>query len=135
MPRSSVLLTTDPVDADAVARAASAVHAREDAAAEPFALRALDGGAVLQVLAGDVVVLSVLRPRLIPAAGELARVLPGATAPADARWWTEAYTPWHPGGAIGVAVLDAVVEASAGLAVHHDLGAPPRQLTNGMDIG
>lgn len=121
MPRSSIVLTPAPLDADAIARAVAAVRERAGTA-EEFALRALDDGAALQVLVGDTVVLSVLRPRLIPAPGELTRVLPGVTAPAHAQWWAEAYTPWHPGGAAGLAVLDAAAAASGGLAVHQAAG-------------
>lgn len=116
MPRSSIVLTPDPLDAHAVAGAAASVHRRAGGDGAEFELRALDAGAVLQVLVDGVVVLSVLRPRLLPAPGELTRILPGITPPAGARWWAEAYTPWAPEGALGVAVLDEA--ARAGLAVH-----------------
>jgi hypothetical protein len=116
-----VVLTPAPLDADAIARAVAAVRERAGTG-EQFALRALDDGAALQVLVGDTVVLSVLRPRLIPAPGELTRVLPGVTAPEGAQWWAEAYTPWHPGGAEGLAVLDAAAAASGGVAVHQIAG-------------
>ncbi|NYF15239.1 hypothetical protein HDC37_000051 [Microbacterium sp. AK009] len=122
MPRSSVVLTPEPVDAGAIGRAAASVHDRiaGDGGA-PFELRPLDDGAVLQVVAEGVVVLSVLRPRLVPDGRELARVLPSVTPPEATRWWTEAYTPWHAGGALGVAILDAL----DGVAVHGGV-APER---------
>ncbi|MET0735623.1 MAG: hypothetical protein ABWY55_08270 [Microbacterium sp.] len=124
MPRSSVLLTPAPVGGDAVAAAAGAVWQRlGDPAPEPFELRVLDDGAVLQVLGDGVAVLSVLRPRLLPTLDEVARLLPGAHAPEATAWWTDAYTPWRPEGAIGVAILDAAAEASMGLAVHQGLAA------------
>lgn len=128
MPRSSVLLTPAPIDADAVATAAGVVWARGDGLdpdRDVFTLRPLDDGAVLQVLAAGAVVLSVLRGRLLPTTKEVARLLPGADAdPATAKWWTDAYTPWHPGGAIGVAILDAMVATTGGGAVHQGLASP-----------
>ncbi|WJL94487.1 hypothetical protein QSU92_10935 [Microbacterium sp. ET2] len=122
MPRSSVVLTPDPVDATAIGRAAASVHDRVSGGDAPFELRPLDDGAVLQVIADGVVVLSVLRPRLVPEVRELARVLPGVTPPETTRWWTEAYTPWHAGGSLGVAILDAL----DGIAVHGGVG-PARE--------
>lgn len=126
MPRSSVLLTRDPVDAEAVGRAAASVRDRLVGPSDPsdVVLRPLDGGAVLQVLVDDVVVLSVLRPRLVPEPAEFGRLLPGVTAPAAARWWTEAYTPWHAGGALGIAVLD-VLAAGGGTAAHGSRAVSP----------
>ncbi|MGP3533799.1 hypothetical protein ACTU3I_03315 [Microbacterium sp. RD1] len=118
MPRSSIALTPSPLDADAISRGASSVHAQAGEDAAEFELRVLDGGAVLQVLFDDTVVLSVLRPRLLPTPAEFARVLPGITAPPDAQWWAEAYTPWHQGGLVGTAILDAA--ASGGLVVHQN---------------
>lgn len=120
MPRSSVVLSHDPLDHAAIASAAAAVreHAFPDAAdAPPIELRTMDDGAVLQALVDGVVVLSVLRPRILPRLDEVARLLPGVDAPAATRWWTEAYTPWRPEGAIGVAILDAAAEASGALVV------------------
>ncbi|MEZ3162000.1 hypothetical protein AB1K54_15905 [Microbacterium sp. BWT-B31] len=128
MPRSSVLLTPTPIDANTVATAAGVVWARGDGLdpdRDAFTLRPLDDGAVLQVLATGTVVLSVLRPRLLPTAAEVARLLPSANAdPAMAKWWTDAYTPWHPGGAIGVAILDAMVATTGGGVVHQGLARP-----------
>ncbi|TQK18359.1 hypothetical protein FBY40_0846 [Microbacterium sp. SLBN-154] len=119
MPRSSVVLTPEPVDAAAIGRAAASVHDRVTGGdGAPFKLRPLDDGAVLQVVVDDVVVLSVLRPRLAPEDRERERVLPGVTAPEITRWWTEAYTPWHAGGALGVAILDAL----DGVAIHGGVG-------------
>ena len=52
MPRSTVVLTREPVDAAAVGRAAASVHDQVAGAdAAPFELRPVDGGAVLQVVA------------------------------------------------------------------------------------
>lgn len=122
MPRSSVLLSPVPVDAEAVARAAGTVwRAAATPTASPFELRPLDEGAVLQVLADDVVVLSVLRPRMLPRLNEVGRLLPGVEAPESTSWWSEAYTPWRPEGAIGVAILDAVAAASGAVIVHQGL--------------
>src|SRR5688500_8828937 len=102
MPRSSVLLTPEPIGADAIARAAGEVWAGGhdlDPDADAFTLRALDDGAVLQVLAHDTVVLSVLRPRMLPTLDEVARLLPDAPRELPAvSWWADAYTPWAPGG-------------------------------------
>ena len=122
MPRSSVVLRTAPVDAEAVGLAAGVVwHANAEATASPFELRPLDDGAVLQVLAGERVVLSVLRPRMLPRLDEVARLLPGVEAPGATQWWSDAYTPWRPEGAIGVAILDALAAASGGVVVHQGL--------------
>ena len=126
MPRSSVALTADPLSGDAVVAAAGRVwNAKAGADAEPLEARVLDEGAVLQLVAGGEVVLSVLRPRLLPRLDEVERLLPGAEAPAGTQWWTEAYTPWRAEGAIGVAILDAAAAASRGIAVHQGL-APTR---------
>jgi hypothetical protein len=126
MPRSSVALTTEPLTGDAVVAAAGRVWTQKVGGSnEPLETRVLDDGAVLQLVAGEAVVLSVLRPRLLPSHDEVDRLLPGAEAPADARWWTEAYTSWQAEGAVGVAILDAAAEASGGIVVHQGL-APHR---------
>jgi hypothetical protein len=126
MPRSSVVLTPEPLTGDAVVAAAGRVWSEKlGGADEPLETRVLDGGAVLQLVAGDAVVLSVLRPRLLPRLDEVARLLPGTVPPEDTQWWTDAYTPWSPEGAVGVAILDAAAEASRGLVVHQSL-APDR---------
>ncbi len=127
MPRSSVLLSPTPLDATAISAAASAVRqSLDDPAAESFALRVLDEGAALQVLAGETVLVSVLRPRLLPTLDEVARLLPGVEAPEGTSWWTDAYTPWAPEGAVGVAILDAAAAASGAVAVHQGLARARR---------
>lgn len=126
MPRTSVALTIEPLSGDAVVAAAGSVWSgRLGRASEPLETRVLDDGAVLQLVAGDAVVMSVLRPRLLPTLDEVGRLLPGTEAPAGARWWTEAYTPWQAEGAVGMSILDAAAEASGGIAVHQGL-APDR---------
>jgi hypothetical protein len=126
MPRSSVALTAEPLSGDAVVTAAGRVWtAQAGADAEPLEARVVDEGAVLQLVAGDAVVLSVLRPRLLPRLDEVKRLLPGTTPPEGTQWWTDAFTPWRPEGAIGVAILDAAAEASRGIVVHQGL-APTR---------
>jgi len=123
MPRSSALFTPRPVSGDDVVAAARAVWARADAGAEPLALRSFDDGAVLQVSAGDDVLVSVLRPRVLPRLDEVSRLWPGADVhglPTPA-FWTEAYTPWDAAGRVGVAVLDALVAAMGGTALHDAL--------------
>jgi hypothetical protein len=127
MPRSSVVLSREPVDAAAVARAAGEVRQRfADPGAADFEVRPLDDGAALQVVAEGVVVLTVLRPRGIPAPAEQARVLPGEPAPDGAAWWAEAYTPWTPEGVIGVEILETIAGATAGRVVHQGIGASAR---------
>lgn len=126
MPRSSVALTPEPLSGDAVVAAAGRVWTEKlGSDAEPLEARVLDEGAVLQLVAGDEVVLSVLRPRMLPRLDEVERLLPGAEAPEGTQWWTDAYTPWQAEGAIGVAILDAAAEASRGIVVHQGL-APHR---------
>lgn len=126
MPRSSVALTTEPLSGDAVVAAAGRVWTETPGGeGEPLQARVLDDGAVLEFVAGDAVVLSVLRPRLLPRLDEVQRLLPGTEAPAAAQWWTDAYTPWQAEGAVGVAILDAAAEASGGIVVHQGL-APHR---------
>ncbi|MBD3942215.1 hypothetical protein IF188_10960 [Microbacterium sp. NEAU-LLC] len=123
MPRSSIVLSPEPIDRDAVAAALrTPVFAPAHDAGE-FELRTMDDDAVLQVLVQHVVVLSLLRPRLLPGLDEVARLLPGVDAPTATRWWAEAYTPWRPEGAIGMAILDAAAAASSALVVHQ--GIPP----------
>lgn len=121
MPRSSIALTPEPLSGDAVVAAAGRVWTEKAAGAEPLETRVLDEGAVLQLVAGDEVVLSVLRPRLLPRLDEVARLLPGTEAPEGTRWWTDAYTPWQIEGALGVAILDAAAAASGGIVVHQGL--------------
>lgn len=117
MPRSSILLTPEPVTVEAIQRATLDMLAANGETALGVELRAVDEGAVLQVVAEGTLVLSVLRPRLMPAPAERERILPGAAVPETARWWTEAYTPWRREGAVGLAILDAV--AAAGGATMH----------------
>ena len=125
MPRSTVLLSPTPIDGDAVARAAGAVWSRGerlDPDTDAFVIRPLDDGAALQALLADVPVLTVLRPRLLPTGDEVARLLPSLREPvAPGSWWTDAYTPWSPEGEIGVAILNAVAEASRAHVVHQGL--------------
>lgn len=122
MPRSSVILSGAPVDAAVVARAAEEVwRDLADPDTPAFELRPLDDGAALQVVATDIPVMTVLRPRLLPAADELSRVLPGEVAPDDAKWWGETYTPWEPAGRIGLAVVDVIATLVGGRAVHQGL--------------
>ena len=126
MPRSSVALTPEPLTGDAVVATAGRVWAEKlGSDASPPEARVLDQGAVLQIVSGDEVVLSVLRPRLLPRLDEVERLLPGTVAPEGTQWWTDAYTPWRPEGAVGVAILDAAVAASGGAVVHQGL-APNR---------
>ncbi|QIG39218.1 hypothetical protein G5T42_06735 [Microbacterium sp. 4R-513] len=122
MPRSSVALTSEPLSGDAVVSAAGRLWtATAGADAEPLEVRVLDEGAVLQLVAGGEVVLSVLRPRMLPRLDEVERLLPDAEAPEGTQWWTDAYTPWQAEGTIGVAILDAAAEASRGIVVHQGL--------------
>lgn len=121
MPRSSVALTPEPLSGDTVVAAAGRVWTEHASGAEPLETRVLDEGAVLQFVAGDEVVLSVLRPRLLPRLDEIERLLPGIEAPEGTRWWTDAYTPWQIEGALGVAILDAAAAASGGIVVHQGL--------------
>lgn len=121
MPRSSIVLSVDPVDAEAITNAVEAVLTPAELESVSVELRPLDDGAVLQVVLDGTVVLSLLRPRPAPAPAELQRILPGTTAPAHARWWSEAYTPWTPEGRVGLALLDAVVAEGKGLSKHQDL--------------
>ena len=130
MPRSSVLVSPTPIDGDAVTRAAGAVWSRAeglDPEADAFVVRPVDGGAALQVLAAGTPVLTVLRPRLLPTGDEVVRLLPALGEPvAPDWWWTDAYTPWSPGGEVGVAILNALAEASGAHVLHHGLApAPP----------
>ena len=120
MPRSSVALTTEPLSGDLIVAAAAQVRGEHPELGELEA-RVVDEGAVLQIIAGEEAVLSVLRPRLLPTLDEVGRLLPGIEPPEGTRWWTDAYTPWHPAGAVGVAILDAAAEASTGLVVHQGL--------------
>ena len=122
MPRSSIALTPEPLTGNLVVAAAEVVRAHKlGGEVETFEARVLDDGAVLQIIVGDAVVLSVLRPRLLPRLDEVERLLPGVEAPEGTRWWTDVYTPWQPEGAIGVAILDTAVEASGGLVVYQSL--------------
>lgn len=137
MPRSSVILSPEPIGHAAVAAAAADVRERafgdaSDAAA--VALRTMDSDAVLQVVVDGLVVLSLLRPRPLPRLDEVARLLPGVEAPASTNWWADAYTPWRPEGAIGVAILDAAAAASGALVVHQGL-APTRDPQGGNGGG
>lgn len=121
MPRSSVVLSPSALGADEIESAARRVWELAGATA-PLNLREIDDGAALQVRGGETVVLTVLRPRLLPTLDEVARLLPGVTdLPSATRFWSDAYTPWEPEGAIGVAILDAAVSASGARAVHHGL--------------
>lgn len=121
MPRSSVVLSPSALGADEIDAAARRVWELAGATA-PLNLREVDDGAALQVRGGETVVLTVLRPRLLPTLDEVARLLPGvADLPSGTRFWSDAYTSWEPEGAIGVAILDAVVSASGARVVHHGL--------------
>lgn len=118
MPRSSVAFTRDPIDIEALAEAVSAVLTPEELAATPVEIRPLDDGAAAQVVMIDRVVLTVLRPRLVPAPAEFARVYGTVEVAADARWSTDCFTTWEPEGVIGVRLIEAAATACGGAAVH-----------------
>jgi len=124
MPRSSALFTPRPVSGDDLVAAARAVwDATGDPDRGPLEWRSFDDGAVLQVTAGDDVLVSILRPRVLPRFDEVARLWPSADVSGlpTPGFWTEAVTPWSAAGRVGVAVLDAVVAAVGGTAVHDGL--------------
>lgn len=118
MPRSSVAFTREPIDIAALAEAVSAVLTPEELAATPIEVRPLDDGAAAQVVMLDRVVLTVLRPRLLPSPAEVARVYGTVDRPADAEWSTDCYTTWEPEGVIGFRLIEAVAAARGGAAVH-----------------
>jgi hypothetical protein len=125
MPRSSALFTPRPVSGDDLVAAAQAVWSSTgDPDAGPLEWRSFDDGAVLQALAGDDVLVSILRPRVLPRPDEVARLWPDADVSGLPMpgFWTEAVTPWSAGGRVGVAVLDALVAAVGGTVVHDGLG-------------
>ncbi len=79
MPRSSALFTPRPVSGDDLVAAAQAVWSSTgDPDAGPLEWRSFDDGAVLQALAGDDVLVSILRPRVLPRPDEVARLWPDA---------------------------------------------------------
>ncbi|MDR2454900.1 MAG: hypothetical protein LBD51_10400 [Bifidobacteriaceae bacterium] len=47
---------------------------------------------------------------------ELWRLLPEAAGRPPAAWWTEAWAPWGPAGAVGVGIARALAAALAGAA-------------------
>ncbi|MDQ1085411.1 MULTISPECIES: hypothetical protein [Microbacterium] len=118
MPRSSVAFTREPIDIEALAGAVSAVLTPEELAATPIEVRPLDDGAAAQVVMGGRVVLTVLRPRLLPTPAELARVYGSVEVAPDARWTTECFSTWEPEGVIGVRLIEAAAGARGGAAVH-----------------
>ena len=118
MPRSSVAFTREPIDIAALAEAVSAVLTPEELAATPIEVRPLDDGAAAQVVMLDRVVLTVLRPRLLPSPAEVARVYGTVEPPADAGWATDCYTTWEPEGVIGMRLIEAAAAARGGAAVH-----------------
>lgn len=118
MPRSSVAFTREPIGIETLAQAVSRVLTPEKLAATPVEVRPLDDGAAAQVVMLDRVVVTVLRPRLVPAPAELARVYGAVEVPSDARWTTDALTTWEPEGVIGVRLIEAAAVACGGTAVH-----------------
>lgn len=118
MPRSSVAFTRAPIDVEALAEAVSAVLTPEELAATPVEIRPLDDGAAAQVVMIDRVVLTVLRPRLVPAPAEFTRVYGTVEAPTDARWSTDCFTTWEPEGVVGVRLIEAAATIRGGTAVH-----------------
>jgi len=125
MPRSSIVLSNRPLSGDDVVAAASTVWQRmpgADVNVDAFTARPLDGGAGVQVLAGADVLVTVTRPRPLPDADEVGRLLPTVRTRAVPTWWADAYTPWHPSGRIGLLILDALAERLGGEVVHQDLG-------------
>jgi len=118
MPRSTVAFTHDPIDVDTLARAVSAVLTPGELAVTPVEIRPLDGGAAVQVLMLDRVVLTVLRPRRAPAPSERARVYGVHDVDDAARWSCECLTPWKPEGSIGLQLIEAAVTDRTGYVIH-----------------
>ena len=118
MPRSSTLVSPEPVGADAVARAVAIVRDRLGATGESpdFVLQPLDAGAALTVSADGDLVLTVLRPRPLAGLAEARRLRPGWKLDAlpTPAFWTDAYTPWTPGGLIGIAGASLATKAKTG---------------------
>ncbi len=124
MPRRSVLLTSSPVDAVVVARAARRVWetlGAQNPQMGQFQLLSLDEGAALQVRSesGQVMV-TVFRPKLLLDSAETSRLLVGIDPQQipSGTCWTEALTPWTEAGLIGVAVVQSAVDELGGQAVH-----------------
>lgn len=119
MPRNSIAFTREPLDIEALARSVSTVLTEAELAATPVEIRPVDDGAAAQVLMLDRVVLTVLRPRLVPSTAEVVRVYGLTDVDRDAtRWSTEAVTPWEAEGVIGVRLLEAAAADRAGRVVH-----------------
>lgn len=124
MPRRSVLLTAHPVDASVVTAAADRIWQTlrvQNPQLAPFELVTIDDGAALQVRSGDGdVLLTVLRPKLLPGPAEVARLLPGVDAQQipTGTCWAEAYAPWTEAGLIGVAIAQSAAEALFGQVAH-----------------
>ena len=118
MPRSSLAFTREPIDVDAIASAISTVLTPEELATTPIELRPLDDGAALQVTFLDSVVLTVLRPRLVPSAAESRRVFGDSSASEGAVWYAEAYTPWAAEAVIGQRLLEAAAASRGGNVTH-----------------
>ncbi len=118
MPRSSVAFTREPIGIEALTQAVSRVLTPEELAATPVEVRPLDDGAAAQVVMLDRVVLTVLRPRLVPAPAEITRVYGLVEVHPGARWSTDCFTTWEPEGVIGVRLIEAAADACGGAAVH-----------------
>lgn len=135
MPRSSALFTPRPVSGDDLVAAAHAVWSSSgDPDAGPLTWRSFDDGAVLQATAGDDVLVSILRPRVLPRFDEVTRLWPSADLSAlpTPSFWTEAVTPWSAGGRVGVVILDALVTALDGIVVHDGVGGQRPEPDSGV---
>lgn len=98
MPREITILSRGDHDLFSLAEAAEAIRGAA-------AVREIDGGSALQVTtATGVPVLTVYPPRLMPTAGEVARLLPDAPAVDLPTWWCDAVAPLGDEGEIGVRV-------------------------------
>ncbi|MDR2253793.1 MAG: hypothetical protein LBD97_08065 [Bifidobacteriaceae bacterium] len=122
MPRDVVIVTPQPLSAAHWrAAATAAARAKRDAPDEDWFSAHADGAVTTISSPALGAVLTAAPSRRVRVAHDLIRLVPEARAVAGAAWWTEAWAPWGPGGAVGVSIarilaasLGGVIQAAEG---------------------
>ena len=88
---------------------------------ETLVVRGLFHGTVLQLVdETDVAVVTIETSRLLVDPADALRIAPQLILPGGELWWTEATTPWGPGGTVGVSIAGALARVLDGAMIVED---------------
>jgi hypothetical protein len=107
MPRELYLVTPSPVSIESLVTAAAVVD-------DQLGVRALYGGAALQLVDGADAVLTIENSRLLQDPLDAGYLTAGLVLGTDEVWWTEAVTPWGSAGEPGMQIAAGIAQVLSG---------------------